>query len=196
MWDMRFHETAHHGRRRYGMEKKYRIPGVKVYDFARIEGLNNIQFGKNVIIDSYAFVYAHKPMKIGNNVHIASFVFLSGGDEIEIGDFVGIFQGCKVYASTDDFKGAGFGNPTIPENYRHAKRAPVKLGRFVVLGANSVVLPGVHIGEGATVGACSVVTRDLDPWGIYIGNRKVGKRDRDAVMRNYESYLREVEGIK
>ncbi len=173
------------------MEKKYKIPGVKVFDYARIEGIDNITFGTNIIIDSYTFVYALKPMKIGSNVHIASFVFLSGGDEIELGDFVGIFQGCKVYASTDDFKGWGFGNPTIPEKYRNPKRAPVRLGRFVVIGANAVILPGVNIGEGATVGACSVVTRDLEPWGIYIGNKKVGKRNKQAVLDNYETFLRD-----
>jgi galactoside O-acetyltransferase len=172
--------------------KKYKIPGVTVFDYARIEGLKNIQFGKNIIIDSYAFVYADKSMKIGSNVHIASFVFLSGGDEMEIGDFTSIFQGAKVYASTDDFKGWGFGNPTIPEKFRNPKRAPVVMGRFVQIGANSVILPGVTIGEGCSVGACSVVTRDLEPWSIYIGNKKVGKRDRNAVMGNYDNYLKEM----
>ncbi len=173
---------------------KKKIPGVTVYEYARIIGTKNIHFGQHIIIDSYAFIYAHKPMRIGNHVHIASFVFLSGGDEIEIGDYVGIFQGSKVYASTDDFKGWGFGNPTVPEKFRNPKRAPVRLERFSVIGANAVILPGVTIGEGATVGACSVVSRDLEPWGIYIGNKRVGERQRDGVLKNYERYLKEVGG--
>jgi len=44
------------------------------------------------------------------------------------------------------------------------------------------------------VGACSVVSRDLEPWGIYIGNKRVGERQRDGVLKNYERYLKEVGG--
>ena len=171
--------------------RKYKIPGVEIYEPARISGIKNIEFGKNVVIDSYTFIYANKKMKIGSNVHIASFVFLSGGDVIEIGDFVGVFQGAKVYASTDDFKDWGFGNITIDEKYRNPHRAPISIGKFAVLGANSIILPGVTIGEGVSVGACSVITRDLEPWGIYIGNNKVGERNRQGVLDNYERYLRE-----
>jgi len=68
------------------------------------------------------------------------------------------------------------------------------IGKFAVVGANSVVLPGVTIGEGASVGACSVVTRDLDPWGIYIGNKKIGERNKQGVLDNYAQYLKETEG--
>ena len=68
-------------------------------------------------------------------------------------------------------------------------RAPITIGRFVVIGANSVVLPGVTIGEGAAIGAGSVVTRDLEPWGVYIGNKKIRERDREGVMKNYERFL-------
>ncbi|HON78339.1 MAG TPA: acyltransferase [Spirochaetota bacterium] len=174
--------------------RKYKIPGVTIFEPTRITGLPNIEFGKNIIIDSYTFIYSNKRLKIGNNVHIASFVFLSGGEVIEIGDFVGLFQGCKIYASTDDFKDWGFGNPTIDEKYRNPYRAPVVIGKFAVVGANSVVLPGVTIGEGASVGACSVVTRDLEPWGIYIGNKKIGERNKQGVLDNYAQYLKETEG--
>ena len=43
-------------------------------------------------------------------------------------------------------------------------------------------MPGVTIGEGAGVGANSVVTRDLEPWGVYIGNRRYRERNREAVL--------------
>lgn len=174
--------------------KKHKVPGVEIIQPSRISGIRNIEFGTNIVIDSYTFIYAGKKMKIGNCVHIASFVFLSGADTIEIGDFVGIFQGVKVYAGTDDFKDWGFGNITIDEKFRNPYRAPVSMGRFAVIGANSVILPGVAIGEGASVGACSVVTRNLDPWGIYIGNKKVGERNRQGVLEKYERYSKETGG--
>ncbi len=174
--------------------KKYRIPGVEIIQPARISGLKNIEFGRDIVIDSYTFIYANRHMKIGNSVHIASFTFLNGAESITIGDFTGIYQGAKVYAGTDDFRDWGFGNVTIDEKYRNPQRRPVNIGRFVVLGANSVIGPGVTIGEGVSVGACSVVTRDLEPWGIYIGNRRVAERNRQGVLDNYERFLKEKGG--
>jgi galactoside O-acetyltransferase len=171
---------------------KKKIRGVQIFQPVKISGIANIQFGNNIIIDSFSYIYAKKPMKIGNNVHIASFTFISGADIIEIGDFAGIFQGVKIYTSNDDFKSGGFGNPTIDDTYRNPYRAPVIISRFAVIGANSVILPGVTIGEGASVGACSVITRDLDPWGIYIGNEKVGERNREAVLENYKNFLNDL----
>jgi len=47
----------------------------------------------------------------------------------------------------------------------------------------------VTIGEGAMVGANSVVTRDLEPWGIYVGNKRIAERNKHAVLENYETFL-------
>ena len=169
--------------------KKYDILGVMTYEYTKIVGLENISFGKNIIIDDYVLIYAKKPIRIGNHVHIACFTSITGGAEVEIGDFSAISQGCRVLTGSDDFIDWGFGNSTVPERYRNAKRAPISIGRFCVIGANTVILPGVTIGEGATVGACSVVTRDLEPWGVYLGNRLLKERNRDAVLKTYEHYL-------
>ena len=116
---------------------------------------------------------------------------MNSGAELEIGDFCAISQGCRILTGTDDFKSWGFGNSTISEKYRNTKRASIKIGNFCIVGANSVVLPGVSIGEGATIGAGSVVTKDLEPWGVYIGNKRINERDRDAVLLNYQRYLEE-----
>jgi len=173
--------------------EEYNIAGVTIYENVKIVGIDNIEWGENIIIDSFTYLYSGKHIKFGNNIHVSSFVFLNGGGGLEIGDFAGFSQGCKVYSSTDDFKDHGFGNPTIPEKYRNPRREPVKIGRFAVIGANAIILPGVTVGEGATVGANTVVSRDLEPWGIYIGNNKFGDRDRDAVLANYQNFLKEME---
>lgn len=170
---------------------KYNIPGVKTFEFTKIIGIENIEFGENVLIDDFTLIVARKRIRIGNNVHLACFSSITGGEELEVGDFSAISQGCRILTATDDFKEWGFGNSTLDEKYRNVERAPASIGRFCVIGANSVVLPGVTIGEGATVGACSVVTRDLAPWGVYIGSKRVADRDRDGVLRNYENFLSE-----
>ncbi len=162
---------------------------MRTFEFTKIVGIEQIEFGTNVIIDDFVLIYARKMIKIGNHVHIACFASITGGGMVDIGDFSAISQGCRILTGTDDFKEWGFGNSTVAEEYRNVKRAPIKIGRFCIIGANSVVLPGVTIGEGATVGACSVVTKDLQPWGVYIGNRRIKDRDREAVLKTYERYL-------
>ncbi|MDT8318410.1 MAG: DapH/DapD/GlmU-related protein [bacterium] len=171
---------------------KYRIPHVKTFEYTKIIGLKNIEFGQNIIIDDFVLIYATNRMKIGSHVHIASFTSITGGSEFIMDDFSGISQGCRILTGSEDFKGWGFGNPTIPEKYRNTKREKVTIGKFCLVGANSVVLPGVSISEGAVVGAGSVVSKDLEAWGIYVGNRKVGERDSTSVLKIYDKYLKEI----
>jgi galactoside O-acetyltransferase len=170
---------------------KYNIPGVKTYEFSKILGIENIEFGQNIIIDDFAFIYATTPMKIGNYVHIACFASVVGGAELILEDFVAISHGARILTGTDDFKDWGFGNSTVPLKYRNITRKPIRIGRFCIVGANSVILPGVIIGEGAMVGANSVVTKDLEPWGIYVGNKRISERNKDGVLQNYENFLQE-----
>jgi galactoside O-acetyltransferase len=167
---------------------RYDIHGVRTFEYTKIIGIENIEFGKNVIIDDFVLIYAKNKIRIGNNVHIACFASITGGELCEIGDYAAISQGCRILTGTDDFKDWGFGNSTIPEKYRNTKRAPIRIGKFCIIGANSVILPGITIGEGTTVGAGSVVTRDLEPWGVYIGNKRINERNKEAVLKNYEQY--------
>jgi galactoside O-acetyltransferase len=164
---------------------------IRIYESARIIGRENIEFGSHIIIDDFVFIYAKKKIRIGNYVHIGAYSSLSGGEEIMLEDFSGLSFGCRILTATDDFTGEGFGNPTVPEQFRNVKRAPVHLGRFAILGTNSVVFPGVSIGEGVSVGANSIVTRNLEPWGVYIGTRRVAERDRAGVLANYSRFLKD-----
>lgn len=164
---------------------------IKTFEYTKIIGIENIEFGKNVIIDDFVLIYAKKKIRIGNYVHIACFTSITGGEETVMEDFSGLSQGCRILTGTEDFKDWGFGNPAIAEQYRNVRRAPIHIGRFCIVGGNSVVLPGVSIGEGAMVGACSVVSKDLEPWGIYINNKRVGERNKQGVLKNYEDFLRQ-----
>jgi putative colanic acid biosynthesis acetyltransferase WcaF len=54
----------------------------------------------------------------------------------------------------------------------------IVIGRDVFIGARAFVMPGITIGEGAAVGACAVVTKDVEPWTVVAGNpaRVIKKR--------------------
>ena len=170
---------------------KNKLKNVKTFEFTKIIGLNNIRFGKNIIIDDFVLIYATAPMKIGNHVHIANFSSITGGGKLSIGDFVAISQGCRILTGTDDYVDWGFGNSTIEEKYRNTKREDVNIEKFAIIGANSVVLPGVTIGEGASVGAGSIVTKDLEPWGVYIGNKRIKDRNKKGILDNYNNFLKD-----
>jgi galactoside O-acetyltransferase len=172
---------------------KYNIPYVKTFEYTKIIGIENIEFGKYIIIDDFVLIYAKEKITLGNYVHIASFTSISGGGELEMGDLSAISSGCRIITGTDDFKGEGFGNSTISNEFRNIEQKKITIGKFAIIGGNSVILPGVTIGEGASVGAGSVITKDLEPWGIYVGNRRIGWRDKEEVLKRYEVFEKKSE---
>lgn len=162
---------------------------VKIFDGAKILGKENIEFGKYIIIDDFTFIYAKERIKIGNYVHIASYTSISGGGEVVLGDFVAIASGCRLLTASDDFTDGGFGNPSISNQFRNSNIGKIKMEKFSIIGANSVVFPNVTIGEGASIGAGSIVTRDIKPWAIYFQNKIIGYRNKEEVLKNYEKFL-------
>ncbi len=72
----------------------------------------------------------------------------------------------------------------VPREFTHYLVSHVRIEKHAIVGTNAVIFPGVTIGEGAAVGACAVVRKDLPPWGVYVGEplRKVGERDRAAIL--------------
>ncbi len=56
------------------------------------------------------------------------------------------------------------------KDWTHVKVSLVRIGDKVLIGFGASVLPGVTIGEGAVIGACSVITKDVEPWTVDAGN--------------------------
>jgi len=106
-------------------------------------------------------------------------------------DFSGLSAGCRIITGSDDFRSDYLTNPTISSEFRNVQLGFVKIGRPAVLGSNVVVMPNVHIGDGATVGAGSIVTKDLDSWCVYAGfsPRKVGERNSASVLAREKDFL-------
>lgn len=135
---------------------------------ASIYGAENIEIGDNVRIDDFCILSGN--IKIGNYVHIAAYCGMFGGDAgIFLDDFSGLSSRTVVYAASDDYSGEFLTNPTVDDKYRNVICKPVKVGKHVVVGTGSTILPGVNIGDGSSVGACSLIVKDCEENSIYVG---------------------------
>jgi len=147
---------------KYSIMKDVKIgSGTVIHDQVN---LYKCSIGKNCKIDAY--VYVEEGVAIGNNCKIRPFVFIPTGVVIEDE----VFIGPNVSFTNDKYPKAS-GDWTL-------LRSKIKKGASI--GANSVILPGVTVGEKALVGAGSVITKDVPPNAIIAGNpaRILGYRDR------------------
>jgi UDP-2-acetamido-3-amino-2,3-dideoxy-glucuronate N-acetyltransferase len=147
---------------KYSIMKEVKIgSGTVVHDQVN---LYKCSIGKNCKIDAY--VYIEEGVAIGNNCKIRPFVFIPTGVVIEDE----VFIGPNVSFTNDKYPKAS-GEWTL-------LRSKIKKGASI--GANSVILPGVTVGEKALVGAGSVITKDVPANAIIAGNPAciLGYRDR------------------
>lgn len=140
---------------------------------------------KNAIVESgamvgartriWAFVHVLPKAVIGEDCNLCDHVFVE--NDVRVGDRVTIKSGVQLWDGVvledDVFVGpnATFTNDTFPRS----KQYPEQFRKTVIrkgasIGANATILPGVHVGINSVVGAGAVVTRDVPPHAIVIGN--------------------------
>lgn len=140
-------------------------------------GLKYIKIGegthlnKGIILtawDSYAGEKWTPCIKIGNNCHIGEFTHITSCNNIEIGD--NLLTGRYVYISDNSHGTANFSQMKIhPANRFLYSKGPIKIGNNVWIGESARILAGVSIGDGAIIGANSVVTKDVPAYSVVGG---------------------------
>ncbi len=143
--------------------------GAVIYPSARIIHPGQLRLGDHSSIDDFVFLNAGGGTVIGRYVHIACHVSIIGGGGLDIGDYAVLATGSRILTATDTFDGGARMSTHLPDEHRSVRFGRVVIGRDAFVGANAVVMPGVHVGEGAVAGAGSVVTEDLEPWTVYTG---------------------------
>jgi UDP-2-acetamido-3-amino-2,3-dideoxy-glucuronate N-acetyltransferase len=139
----------------------------------------------------WAFAHILPGAQIGSQCNICDHVFIENevvlGDRVTIKCGVAIWDGVRI--EDDVFVGpaVSFTNDAFPRsNVQRAEQADTVIRRGASLGANCTILPGVTIGAAAMVGAGSVVTHDVPPFAIVVGNpaRIVGYVDTNDVAHS------------
>lgn len=150
-----------------------------------LNGLRNISLGDYVWIDANCRIDAMLgEVRIGRRVHMAPNGIIGTREPVIIEDYVGLSAGVKIYSNSEHpIAGKRMSGPMVPERYKafHSKQITLHKDSFV--GANSVLLPGAELGEGAIVGANCVISKVIEPWTIVVGipPHVVGRRDQVTV---------------
>lgn len=133
--------------------------GTKIWHFSHI--MPNSIIGKNC--------------NIGQNVVISPEVIL--GDNVKIQNNVSVYTG--VICEDDVFLGPScvFTNVVNPRSEVNRKQEYAKtlVKKGVTIGANATIVCGVTLGEYSFIGAGSVVTKDVEPYALVVGNPAVQK---------------------
>jgi len=106
-----------------------------------------------------------------------------GTGKIKFSDFSGLSSRVSIYSSNDDYSGKYLTNTTVPAEFTGVAHADVLLGKHVIIGAGTIVLPGVYFEDGVSVGSLSLVSKNCAAFGIYFGApaRRIGERKRDLL---------------
>lgn len=143
--------------------------------------------GKDVVFESGVLVFHPENMEIGDNVYIGHCTILKGyhknkliiGDGswigqqcffhsaggLTIGRNVGIGPGVKIITSSHNLDE----DEEKPILHKSLRFSAVVIGDDSDIGVGAIILPGVHVGRGAQVGAGAVVTSDVKEWNIVAG---------------------------
>jgi acetyltransferase-like isoleucine patch superfamily enzyme len=153
---------------------------------AEIKRPHLVEIGNHVAIDSG--VYITTAAKIGDYVHISPYVTCVGGSSamLTIDGFNTISAGARLICLGDEHLGEGLVGPLVPDEYKDRLLGGfIHVEKFASIATNAIVMPGVTISEGSVIGAGAIVTRDTEPWTIYVGSpaRPLKLRPKENMLR-------------
>lgn len=158
----------------------------------------------------WQFVVIAEGAKVGKDNNICSHVFIETG--ASTGDRVTVKNGVQLWAGItledDVFVGPNvtFTNDKVPRSQKYVEALRTRVERGASIGAGATILPGVTIRQGAIVGAGSVVTKDVPPFAIVVGNpariagyvgaeiaRESMEEDHDSVRHDLLEGVRQIQ---
>lgn len=141
---------------------------AKILAMASVDGSKDgkgVWIGRQVTINPYVQIQGgFGGIRIDDGSEVNNFTFINGNGSVKIGKNVLIGPHVTIVSANH-----GFNNPSIPIKYQESIPKEIVIDDDVWIGANAVILPGVHIGRGSIVGAGAVVTKHCAPGSILLG---------------------------
>jgi len=163
---------------------------VLLSDRASFYGCDKISIGNNVRIDDFCVLSAGVGgIEIGDYIHVAVYTSLIGAGKISIQSYSNISSKVAIYSSNDDYSGTYMTNPMVPEEFTDVTHEDVSIGKHVIVGSGSVILPGVCLEEGVAIGALSLVNNSCDAFGVYSGVPVKKLKNRKTNLKILEQQL-------
>jgi acetyltransferase-like isoleucine patch superfamily enzyme len=154
---------------------------AKLYESSNVINLSGDK--ANIIVGSNSHIYGtlttlnfSGKISIGSNSSVGDLSRIVSSKSILIGNRVMIAHNVNILDNNSHPIDAGLRHDDFIANYNHnpkafdLKGATISIEDDVWIGFNTIVLKGVRIGRGAIIGAGSVVTKDVEPWTINVGN--------------------------
>ena len=146
-------------KRKNGVMRRLKAPRM-LWGFENPSG----EYCPRTRISDTVFFYHPESIKISDNVFVWHYTILDGTG---IGAWVGIFTHSSHFA----IRLYGRHYQEVPESEKKGYPvAPVRIGKYVFVGAGSKILPGVSLGDGALISAGSLVNRDVRDFDVVAGN--------------------------
>ncbi len=153
----------------------------------------NISIGHDVRIDDFCFLVGN--ITLGSYIHLAPYVSIhgTGGGSVVMKDFSALSSYTTVYASSDDYSGNSITNPTVDDKYERIISSDIVIEKHAIVGLHSVILPNAYLAEGVALGAMSLLAKETEPWGIYVGIpcKRIKERLKDCLLMEQEIYQEE-----
>lgn len=134
---------------------------------AKVQPTGNIRFGRGSVVKSFVVIQTSGGhISIGKQCAVSSFSHISAGDkDVVIGDYVRMGPHVTITGTTRKYRS----RDQLIINQGYVDKG-IRIGNDVFIGANSMILGGADIGDGAVVGVGSVVTRRVEPYSIVFGS--------------------------
>lgn len=161
-----------------------RLNTVDRSDFEQIAAIVKELFpgAQNAVVNPPFFCDYGTHISVGKNFFANYNCTIIDVAKVTIGDNCQFAPNVSIYTA---------GHPLHPEirNTLYEYGIHVTIGNNVWIGGNSVILPGVNIGDNCVIGAGSVVTKDIPPWSLAAGNpcrviRKITEADREFYYKD------------
>src|SRR5262249_22166891 len=139
----------------------------------RVRYPEHFSIGEGSVIDDFS--YFSTKVCVGRYSHIASGCTIAGGAKYQFtfGDYGSVSAGVRIWCSSNDYVNdlVVLAPPGVELPDVHEIAGDVCFENYTGVGANAVIMPGVHVPEGAVVGAMSFVPprATLEPWTVYAG---------------------------